>query len=72
MRQKFLKIYKQKVFVHHYTEFMEQSHFDYCLANCEQVIQSYEDMEQKNASLRLGGFGWDEEQIDPYRFKPIV
>lgn len=31
LRSRFMKIYKQKVFVHHYLEFMEQSHFDHCL-----------------------------------------
>lgn len=41
LRNRFMKIYKQKVFVHHYLEFMEQSHFDYCLQSCDDVIMSY-------------------------------
>lgn len=36
-----MKIYKQRVFVHHYTEFMDVSHFDHCLESCDGVIQSY-------------------------------
>ncbi len=72
MREKFLKIYKHKVFVHHYTEYMEQEHFDYCLNSCESVIESYESMEIKNDNLHLGGLGYDEESSDTYRFRPIV
>jgi hypothetical protein len=42
-----MKIYKQKVFVHHYTEFMEIEHFDHCLENCTGVVESYREMEEK-------------------------
>lgn len=42
LRDRFMKIYKQKVFVHHYTEFMDKSNFDSALYNCEDVMQSYE------------------------------
>ena len=37
LESKFMKIYKQKVFVHHYEQFMAndcRSHFDQCLYNC--------------------------------------
>ncbi len=46
MRQKFMKIYKQKVFVHHYTNFMDIGHFDTSLENCTNVIKLYEDLEK--------------------------
>jgi hypothetical protein len=46
LRQRFMKIYKQKVFVHHYQKYMDISHFDTCLENCTNVIKSYEELEQ--------------------------
>ena len=69
-----MKIYKQKVFVHHYTEYMEQSHFDYCLNNCEDVISKYQETEDKHIQSYMGGSTSfeDDDRIDPYRFKPIV
>lgn len=48
LKRRFLKIYKQKVFVHHYEQFMGPDyldHFQHCLENCESIIQSYESME---------------------------
>jgi len=51
LRQRFMKIYKQKVFVHHYQEFMDLSHFDHCLNNCTDVISNYEQLEIKNATV---------------------
>jgi hypothetical protein len=41
-----MKIYKQKVFVHHYTNFMDIGHFDTSLENCTNVIKLYEDLEK--------------------------
>ena len=46
LRSKFAKIYKQKVFVHHYEQFMDISNFDHALANCSDVIANYEQMEK--------------------------
>ena len=56
LRNKFLKIYKQKVFVHHYEKFMGGKNeaidrFDSALMNCESVIQSYEEMEAKAGTV---------------------
>ena len=48
MRQKFMKNYKQKVFVHHYTKYMDIEHFDTCLESCTNVIKLYEDLERDN------------------------
>lgn len=48
MKQKFMKLYKQKVFVHHYTKYMDKDHFDTCLESCTSVIKLYEDVEKEN------------------------
>ena len=48
LRQKFLKIYKQRVFVHHYEKFMDLGGFDVALESCTNVIQMYEDLEKDN------------------------
>ena len=48
LRSKFMKIYKQRVFVHHYEQFMEASQFDVALENCTSVVQTYADMERLN------------------------
>ena len=68
-----MKIYKAKVFVHHYTEFMDISGFDQALDNCTSVIESYQEMEEKNLGKK-GLFCQDEEDqyIDAYRFKPLI
>ncbi len=59
--------------MHHYTEYMEQSHFDYCLNNCEDVISRYQETEEKHINSYMGGNSFeDDDRIDPYRFKPIV
>ena len=38
LRQKFLKIYKQRAFVHSYEQFMDVSGFDEALNNCTDII----------------------------------
>ena len=48
LRGRFMKIYKQRVFVHHYTKYMDISHFDTALNNCSSVIDSYEQVENKH------------------------
>jgi hypothetical protein len=55
--------------VHHYTEYMEASHFDHCLESCDEVIDSYRQMEEK-----LGKWGdINEDQVaDAYRFRPLI
>lgn len=78
-----MKIYKQKVFVHHYEQFMPggdaKSHFDQCLYNCETIIKSYEEMEIKHSDITSGKFEFNDgvdittdDFIDQYRFKPII
>ena len=52
LRERFMKIYKAKVFVHHYTEFMDISGFDQALENCTSVVESYQEMEEKNLGAR--------------------
>jgi hypothetical protein len=54
-----MKIYKQKVFVHHYANFMggdAKPHFDECLYNCESIINSYSEMEMKHNDVTSGKF----------------
>jgi len=48
LRKRFMKIYKQKVYVHHYENFMDVHNFDDALANCTDVIKTYEDMEKSH------------------------
>ena len=36
------------MFVHHYTEIMDISHFDHCLESCTSVVESYREMEEKH------------------------
>jgi hypothetical protein len=43
-----MKLYKQKVFVHHYTKYMDKDHFDTCVESCTSVIKLYEDVEKEN------------------------
>lgn len=72
LEQKFMKIYKQKVFVHHYDNFMDgdaRSYFDECHNNCLNTIASYSEMEFKQEEDRDMT---SEEFIDQYRFKPII
>jgi len=38
LRQRFVKIYKQRVFVHHYEKYMDVGHFDTALESCTNVI----------------------------------
>ena len=40
-----MKIYKQRVFVHHYEQFMDKENFDIALQSCSDVIKNYEQME---------------------------
>lgn len=77
-----MKIYKQKVFIHHYESYMGPdyiSHFDECRNNCESIMQSYESMEVKHNDVMSGKWqasgGQDitsDEFIDSYRFKPLI
>ena len=48
LRTRFLKIYKQRVFVHHYTEYMDVGGFDQALNNCTDVVQRFSEMERLN------------------------
>ena len=52
LRKRFMKIYKQRVFVHHYEKFMDPGNFDEALANCTNVIKSYEEMERSHLELK--------------------
>ena len=74
LRNRFIKIYKQKVFVHHYTEFMDITHFDHCLESCDSVIESYRDMEEKHMSAGTFQHYEDDDytMVDSYRFKPLI
>ena len=82
LRQKFLKIYKQRVFIHHYEKFMGGDyldHFQESLLNCESVIESYYEMEQKHQDVKSGRFemsgGVDctsNEFIDSQRYVPLL
>jgi len=52
LKTKFMKIYKQKVFVHHYEQFMGGDYLDHFQAsvnNCSGIIDQYHQMEIKHA-----------------------
>mmetsp|Transcript_19038 Transcript_19038/g.19034 ORF Transcript_19038/g.19034 Transcript_19038/m.19034 type:complete len:82 (+) Transcript_19038:2-247(+) len=45
LKQKFLKLYKRKANVHHYTNFMEASHFDEALRSLDDLIGRYNEID---------------------------
>ena len=45
MRDKFLKLYKKKVYVHHYTQYMEEDLFTQADEGVQALIQGYEDID---------------------------
>lgn len=73
LRQRFNKIYKQKVFVHHYEQFMDVKYFDEALENCTSVISTYADMERLNFEARENQQSTQtDETTYKMRFKPII
>lgn len=59
IRQRFLKLYKRKVYVHHYTEYIEESIFDESAEVNLQLIREYEELQNR-------------KQIDVvHRYKPL-
>ena len=77
IRQRFTKIYKQRVFVHHYTQFMDVQGFDEALANCTNVVQTYAEMERLNYEASSShevsaDYNRTQEETYKYRFKPII
>mmetsp|Transcript_11061 Transcript_11061/g.13975 ORF Transcript_11061/g.13975 Transcript_11061/m.13975 type:complete len:112 (-) Transcript_11061:25-360(-) len=71
LRQRFSKIYKQHVFVHHYTQFMDVANFDVALNNCSDVIETYADMERLNFEAQETQAELTEE-VYKHRFRPII
>lgn len=65
-RARFMKIYKQRVFVHHYEQFMDVRNFDEALANCTDVVKTYEEME------RASGGQVSQDEVDALRFKSVI
>jgi tubulin epsilon len=54
LKQKFLKLYKRKANVHHYTNFMEKERFDQALESLEEVSGRYTNLETpKNNQARI-------------------
>ncbi|CAD8162857.1 unnamed protein product [Paramecium pentaurelia] len=45
MTDRFQKLYKRKVYVHHYKQYMEQSHFDETLNGIQNLMVKYQDLE---------------------------
>ncbi len=45
LSSRFLKLYKRKVYVHHYTQFIEQGHFDDTHDNILEMIKTYVELE---------------------------
>lgn len=45
MTDRFQKLYKRKVYVHHYKQYMEQSHFDETLNGINNLIARYQELE---------------------------
>ena len=70
LRSKFSKIYKQKVFVHHYTQYMDVGQFDIALNNCTNVINTYADMERLN--FEASEVQSLDEHTYKYRFRSII
>lgn len=68
LRSRFNKIYKQRVFVHHYTQFMDIEHFDTALENCTSVIKSYEELEKSYYEAP----SVQSNDINSVRYKPII
>ena len=71
LHTKFMKIYKQKVFLHHYEKFIgdkadTMARFEGALNNCESVIEDYENMELRGTAELTT------EQIDEARLKPVL
>ena len=54
LRQKFMKLYKRKANVHHYTNFIEKERFDQALESLDEVSSKYNDLDgpQRN-SVRI-------------------
>lgn len=71
LRARFNKIYKQRVFVHHYEQFMDVEQFDVALQNCTNVIANYSEMERLNFQAQEEEQKLDEDTYK-YRFKPII
>ena len=66
-----MKIYERKVFVHHYTEYMDVGGFDQALQNCTDVIENYSEMERLNHEAKETAQQTTEDQYK-YRFRPII
>jgi tubulin epsilon len=60
MVERFNKLYKRKVFVHHYTEYMEEKHFEDALYGINSLIKKYSELHEV-----------EEPPIQP-RLKPII
>lgn len=45
MMTRFNKLYKKKVFVHHYKEYMDESHFDIASGAIQDLVLKYESLE---------------------------
>ena len=48
--QRFSKLYSKKVYVHHYTEYIDQSEFDIAQENLRDIISTYEEISQSEYS----------------------
>eukprot|EP00898_Chlorokybus_atmophyticus_P000688 jgi/Chlat1/161/Chrsp1S03103 len=60
MRERFMKLYRRRVYVHHYTQYMEASLFDESLGALDNLLHDYEELEyvqESPASMRLTPLG---------------
>ncbi|KAL4496011.1 hypothetical protein ABPG72_015433 [Tetrahymena utriculariae] len=60
MVERFNKLYKRRVFVHHYTEYMDAKHFDEALNSITSLISKYEELHKV------------EEPSSQPRLKPLI
>nr|QBH22544.1 B1 epsilon-tubulin 1 [Philasterides dicentrarchi] len=51
MLDRFHKLYKRKVYTHHYTEYMDISHFDNASMGIQDLVLKYSDLEQQTTPV---------------------
>lgn len=61
LRNRFRKLYRKKVYVHHYTEFIEESEFEKALQLNQNILGEYKDLEQAD----------ENEDETVYRYKEL-
>jgi tubulin epsilon len=60
MQGRFNKLYKRKVYLHHYTEYTDTAIFDEAQSNLTDIVQQYLEINQETAPKEI------------YRYKPLL